>query len=66
MLQAATARDITFVQVHPSTKMVTARETVKAGTVVHAKPRKNGRYELRVPGTLLTQTVYASALELNI
>jgi|GEM_PF-4519732 len=66
MLQAATTRDIKFVQVHPTTKMVTARETVEAGTIVYVRPRKNGRYDLRVPGTMLTQTVYAPSLELNI
>lgn len=66
MLQAATTRNITFVQVHPTTKMVTARETVEAGTIVYVRPRKNGRYDLRVPGTLLTQTVNGSALNENI
>lgn len=56
-----TTREITFTD--SSRKVVTFGVRKPAGTEVYARLRKDGTFDLRVPGTLLTQNVYATAVE---
>jgi hypothetical protein len=62
-LTGRTTREITFDLVHPVTKIVTATERRPAGTEVYARLRKDGTFDIRVTGTLLTQNVYPASVE---
>lgn len=56
-----TTREITFDDA--SQKTFTFGTRKPAGTEVYARLRKDGTFDIRIPGTLLTQNVYASAIE---
>ena len=63
-LIAITAREIVFGEHDgtPARKLVRTRR-MPAGTEVYARLRSDGKFSVRVPGTLLAQHVYATAID---
>jgi hypothetical protein len=55
-MTGTTARPVTFTLVDQS-KRVVQTHTAPAGTEVYASERRDGKLNIRIPGTLLTQVV---------
>jgi hypothetical protein len=63
-LTGRTTREIVFSMIHPATKVCMATRRMPAGTEVYARTRRDGKgLNIRIPGTLFTQHVYAAAVE---
>ena len=63
-LTGRTTREITFGHTDPRTKVVTSFARKPAGTEVYVtRQRKDGTWDIRIPGTLYTQNVYLASVE---
>ena len=60
-LTGYTARPVTVSHADPRTKVVDHIETIPTGTMVYVRERR-GHLVIRVPGTLLEQTVYPATV----
>jgi hypothetical protein len=60
---ATTTREIVFGYTDHRTRTLVSTERIPAGTTVYVgKRRGDGSFCIRIPGTLLTQRVYSSAV----
>lgn len=64
-MTATTTRPITFGITPPNPNIITALESFPTGTEVYVHTRRDGRFNVRIPGTLFTQVVNQSALNPN-
>jgi hypothetical protein len=63
-LTGRTTRQVTFDYTDPRTKRVTSITRRPAGTDVYVtRMRKDGTWDIRIPGTLYTQNVRPAAVE---
>lgn len=60
---ATTTREVRFVQLNPNTKQADRSEVRPAGTEVYATPLNYGLFKIRIPGSLLQQTVNVNTIE---
>lgn len=61
-LVATTAREITFATVDHHTRVSSQQTRFPAGTTVYVTEGRRGELNIRIPGTLFTQTVFYSAI----